>query len=147
MEDKIRQKHHLSLEERLKALPRRRFVLLVTAVGFLFVALGAVLGILLAPHGSASSGADSGNSSDDASQEETSYTGVLRQFFAPEDGIEFYLEEADDTRVLLDFSSRFDPAFIEDTYVGTVVTVKGEMGKSDNGFEDVFMVEEIVIKR
>lgn len=151
MEDKIRQgiqNRCRSWEERLEALPRRRRTLLMMVAGLLFAILGGALGVLLAPRGSTSSGADLGNSSDDASQEEeASYTGVLRQFFTPEDGIEFYLEEADDNRVLLDFSSRFDSAFIEKTYVGTVVTVKGEMGKSDNGFEDVFMVEEIVIKR
>lgn len=138
-------KRYLSLEEQLTALPRQRLILLVIVVSFLFVCLGALLGALIVPSESTPSSSD-GGSSDSSSQEATSYTGILRQFLTPENGIEFYLERSDDSQILLDFSDRFDSSFIRDTYVGTVVTVRGAMAKSADGSQDIFTVEEIVIK-
>jgi hypothetical protein len=142
------QKCYRTFDERLSSLPRQRLIVLMVITGLLFAFLGGLLGVLIVPRNSASSNSDSNAPQDDSSEEEeTSHTGVLREFLNPENGIELYLEKADGSQILLDLCDRFDPDFVKDTYVGTVVTVKGEMGKSADGYSDVFSVEEIVIKR
>jgi len=132
------------LDARLTALPRKRLVLLMIGAAFLFLAVGTGLGFLIINRDITSSANGDGNATNGSNVEVTSLTGVLRSLSEPKDGIEFYLEEQDDTRVLLDTAGRFDSAFLERN-VGLIVTVQGTMAKTTIDSENVFLVEKLVI--
>jgi len=133
-------------EDRLGSMPPRRLAFLAVAVSLLFLALGVVLGILLVPY-SPTPLSDTDLSAPQTSSSATvSQTGVLRQFNAPQDEIEFYLEKSDSTQVLLMPTAQLDSSLLE-SFVGLFVTVEGTAGKSADGTKDVLLVERIVLKR
>lgn len=139
-------KHYQGLERWLRALPRRQLALLAIGVILFSLLLGAVLAILLnlyfpAPLPNANSGVPSNGGEPQA----VSKTGILRQLSAPQDGIMFYLETSDGTRILLDIGDRFDPTFLQESYEGTVVTIEGTITAGTGGSEDILQVERIVI--
>lgn len=139
------QERSRKLEKRLEAFTRRQLTILLLAIGLLTLLLGVVLGFLLTlPRSSQPPGADQNSSS--TTPETVSETGVLKKFGTPQDGIEFYLEKEDTTKVLLKTTDKFDPAFLS-TFEYLVVTVEGEMIKSADGSKEILQIEKISLKR
>lgn len=139
------QERSRKLEKRLEALTRRQLTILLVVVSLLSLLLGVVLGFLLTlPRSSQPPRADQNSSS--TTPETVSETGVLKKFDPPQDGIEFYLEKEDNTKVLLKTTDKFDPAFLS-TFEYLVVTVEGKMVESADGSKEILQIEKISLKR
>lgn len=139
-------KHYQGLERWLRALSKRQLALLAIGVVLFSLLLGTVLAILLNLYYPAPlSNANSEVPSNGGESQVVSKIGILRRFSAPQDEIMFYLETSDGTRILLDIGDRFDPTFLQESYEGTVVTVKGTITAGTGGSEDILRVEKIVI--
>jgi len=141
------QKSVLKLEKRLVTFTQRQLIALAVAVGFFSLLAGLALGFFLNPYRSIPTpDVDLTTPSTTSSPETISQSGVLRKFQTSQDGIDFYLEKQDNTKVLLKTTGQIDSSLLEE-FKGLAVTIEGTVTKSADGSKDILQIEKIVLKR
>ncbi|MEX1061752.1 MAG: hypothetical protein WEC39_01415 [Patescibacteria group bacterium] len=127
------------VETRLTQMPRRNLFLIILGLIVFFLAMGALFGFVFSPYRQTDT-PDSGLVDMDGNGNMVSHSGIVRRLDEEQDGISFYLEKEDETRVLLK-SSQIDLAF----FGGSAVTAEGVL-VDGTGTGAVLFVSKIRIK-
>ena len=134
-------------EKRLSSLSKTKLISLMIAIGVVSICVGVGLGYLINPYKPAvTPGDDLSTPSSTPTPETISQSGVLRKFGTSQDGVDYYLEKQDESRVLLIASEQIDISLL-DSFTGLVVTVEGTVTKVGENGKDVLKVEKIWIKQ
>ena len=128
-----------SAESRISQMPRRNLLILILGLVVFFLAMGALFAFVLSPYRQTDT-PDAGLVDMDGNGNVVSHAGIVRRLDEEQDGISFYLEKEDETRILLK-SSQIDLAF----FVGSAVTAEGVLVEGA-GTGSVLFVSKIRIK-
>ncbi|KKW06176.1 MAG: hypothetical protein UY40_C0002G0026 [candidate division CPR1 bacterium GW2011_GWC1_49_13] len=130
---------YASAEARLTQMPRSRLLILILGLVIFFLAMGALFAFVFSPYRQTQT-PDSGLVDMDGDGNMVSHSGIVRRLDEEQDGISFYLQKEDETRILLK-SSQIDLAF----FVGASVTAEGVLVEGA-GTGSVLFVSKIRIK-
>jgi hypothetical protein len=132
--------------DKVEKMSRKKLIVFVVPLFVLFIVVGFVIGNVIQRPLKNNEEAAVTETTEPAPKESTSLKGKVVYVdpnFYPRDDISYYLEDESGSKMILLKADDAKLTVVE----GLDVVVFGEMGETENGEEEVLLVEKVVVKK